>query len=161
MIKRPIPNDAPRVVLRVVTSNSLNPRGCSADPALAAMASSESRKRKREDDPPRVTFTTPNRTFERLLKGEWKVLAPVKRITFLTSTSSSIESSLESLRAAVVRKLDLGGAALLGFSQVRDGKQIDLEDGMHSPLYWRLTARSNRSKRTILRLSNLTLRLME
>ncbi|KAH8119219.1 hypothetical protein DFH11DRAFT_430814 [Phellopilus nigrolimitatus] len=68
----------------------------------------ESKKRKREADvsPPRITFVTPSRTFERLFK----------------------ETSLEATKATVLKKLGLDAGTTVELSQGRDGRTIDLED---------------------------------
>ena len=41
------------------------------------------------------------------------------------------ENSFEDLRSNVIKKLGLNAEASLGFSQSRDGKSIDLEDGAY------------------------------
>ncbi|KAI5123646.1 hypothetical protein M0805_001679 [Coniferiporia weirii] len=66
----------------------------------------DSKKRKREVDPPRIAFITPSRTFERLFK----------------------ETSLESLITTIIKKLRLDEDTNVELSQLRDGRHIDLED---------------------------------
>ncbi|KAL5485360.1 hypothetical protein ACEPAI_8002 [Sanghuangporus weigelae] len=70
------------------------------------MAATETKKRKREAGPPRVMFTAPARTFERLLK----------------------EGSLRALKLTVGKKLGLDSKSAVELCQIRDGKTIDLED---------------------------------
>ncbi|KAL5523627.1 hypothetical protein ACEPAG_7800 [Sanghuangporus baumii] len=70
------------------------------------MAAMETKKRKREAGPPRVMFTAPARTFERLLK----------------------EGSLRALKLTVGKKLGLDSKTVVELCQIRDGKTIDLED---------------------------------
>ncbi|KAL0956448.1 hypothetical protein HGRIS_002596 [Hohenbuehelia grisea] len=64
------------------------------------------KKRKRETDTPRITYSAGGRTFERLFK----------------------EESLEETKDVVRRKLGLGPGATIGLAQFRDGTSIDLED---------------------------------
>ncbi|TDL22572.1 hypothetical protein BD410DRAFT_208373 [Rickenella mellea] len=66
----------------------------------------ESKKRKMDEEYPRVTYLAPNRTFERLLK----------------------EQTLEETKQTVRGKLGLPSGSAVELSQVRDGMVIDLED---------------------------------
>ncbi|KLO20330.1 hypothetical protein SCHPADRAFT_923523 [Schizopora paradoxa] len=69
-----------------------------------------SKKRKREEEaevvPPRITYVTPSKTFERLFR----------------------ETSLNATKELVRKKLGLGEKDVVELSQVRDGRVIDLED---------------------------------
>ncbi|KAK2463171.1 hypothetical protein APHAL10511_004826 [Amanita phalloides] len=63
-------------------------------------------KRLRDVDYPRITFLTPDRTFDRLLK----------------------ETSLHDLKQTVIRKLDLPSDSVISLAQIRDDRTVDLED---------------------------------
>ncbi|KAI0633377.1 hypothetical protein C8Q77DRAFT_1157588 [Trametes polyzona] len=66
----------------------------------------DSHKRKRDDEGTVVTFYTPNRTFQRVYKGQ----------------------SLEETKALVRTKLGLSEDASIRFSRLHEGRHIDLED---------------------------------
>ncbi|KAH9040783.1 hypothetical protein EDB85DRAFT_74964 [Lactarius pseudohatsudake] len=57
---------------------------------------------------PRITYQTEGRTFDRLFK----------------------ERSLHAAKVVVRKKLGLGHDAPIELAQLRDGKKIDLEDGV-------------------------------
>ncbi|TFK23917.1 hypothetical protein FA15DRAFT_439345 [Coprinopsis marcescibilis] len=63
-------------------------------------------KRKRDEDCPRITFNAGDRTFDRLLK----------------------EESLEDMISVVRKKLGYATDIPMRFSQLRDGRKVDLED---------------------------------
>ncbi|KAF9501824.1 hypothetical protein BDN71DRAFT_1491910 [Pleurotus eryngii] len=65
-----------------------------------------SKKRKRDDDKPRITYFAPGRTFERLFK----------------------EESLEETKSVVRRKLGVSENSGILLAQIRDDQAIDLDD---------------------------------
>jgi hypothetical protein len=85
---------------------------------------SESKKRKRVLDNPRITYHAENRTFDRLFKGK---LFHKNCHSYLNHPCT--EESLEEIKDAVRQKLDLPPDAVIQLEQLRDGKPIDLEDG--------------------------------
>lgn len=95
------------------------------------METMESKRRKRKEDLPRITFNTPNRVFERLFKGPCLSLGCLFDQTGTSDLSSQLENSLESLRATVNKKLGIDPGMRLEFSQIRNERSIDLEDGKY------------------------------
>ena len=89
-----------------------------------SLTSMEGRKRKRESDPPRITFLSKDRTFDRLFRGDIRGLQ-----TFSDSLFWSAEESLTQTKEVVRRKLGLEKNAVIHLAQVRDGRSIDLDDG--------------------------------
>lgn len=87
----------------------------------------ESKKRKREEEPPRITFVAPEKTFERILKGGWNVSTKWTRLPCLLTFSP--ETSLAETKDAIRKKLGLNTSASIELMQVRGNRHIDLEDG--------------------------------
>ncbi|KDR75752.1 hypothetical protein GALMADRAFT_500086, partial [Galerina marginata CBS 339.88] len=67
------------------------------------------KKRKRDGELPRITYDTATRTFDRLFK----------------------EESLDALKDVVRKKLNVSSSVPVYLSQLRDGKSVDLDDGLY------------------------------
>ena len=88
------------------------------------------KKRKRdlvEVEYPRITYDAPTRTFERLFKGRQLIYIQTQ-----SPTRYIPEHSLDGMKDVVRKKLGLATSAPILLSQVRDGKSIDLEDGIYT-----------------------------
>jgi len=82
---------------------------------------------------PRITYQSSKRTFERLFKGtktSW--LARLGRTEYVCYE----EQSLDETKNVVRKKLGLGHDAAVELAQLRDGRRIDLEDGVSSPYFF-------------------------
>lgn len=90
---------------------------------------SKKRKRENEDDAQAVlTFhAAGGRTFDRLFKGTFKVRWSSACIR---TTSICTDKSLQTLKDGVRKKLRVSEQTEVRLAQLRDGRQVDLDDGM-------------------------------
>lgn len=89
----------------------------------------ESRKRKRDDESFQtvVTFSAPhNRTFDRVLRGKCNFAGMEFESQLICS---SVDQSFSEVKGLVRKKLGLSKDDHLGLVQLRDGREVDLEDG--------------------------------
>jgi hypothetical protein len=85
----------------------------------------ETKKRKRDVELPRITYNAASRTFDRLFKGNG--LVPWLETLW---THSMLEDSLDEMKEVVRKKMNLPSSIPVYLSQIRDGKSVDLEDGL-------------------------------
>jgi hypothetical protein len=86
------------------------------------------RKRKRDADCPRITYHAPDdRTFDRLFTR-----TPFLGCRFRPRLTTPSDSSLAEMKASVRKKLTLPPDTPLQLVQLRNGRNIDLEDGQLS-----------------------------
>jgi hypothetical protein len=81
---------------------------------------------------PRITYQYLGRTFDRLFKGT-KLHDLSKRVCTESVRCANEEQSLDETKNVVRKKLGLGHDAVVDLAQLRDGKRVDLEDGVSIP----------------------------
>ena len=80
---------------------------------------------------PRITYQCSGRTFDRLFKGKNFTIYQTGFV--LSPFVANEEQSLDETKNVVRKKLRLDHDAAIELAQLRDGKKIDLEDGMSIP----------------------------
>lgn len=111
------------------------------DPSEAPKTPNKKRKRSYSREPslgppPVVTFTSPGRTFRRVLKGMFIVNSLrcsskglQLHFSLLYSLRPHAEESLNEFKRSIRAKLHLSEGARLYLAQTKEGRRIDLDDG--------------------------------
>jgi hypothetical protein len=80
---------------------------------------------------PRITYQCSGRAFDRLFKG--KNFHDLSNRVCIELFVANEEQSLDETKNVVRKKLGLGHDAAVELVQLRDGKRVDLEDGVSIP----------------------------